>query len=97
MSKKQHNYFVYPVIGAFCGFVFAYYAFVWNYIPVLYNCVSAPAILVAKVWIQIGLPPRGESAIILYHITFAIQWIIFGIVVGAWWGHRCKRRDSQKK
>ena len=52
------------------------------------DCLNAPAIGLAWLWHEAGLPPQGEAAFAMPLVFGFIQWFIIGALIGLW---RCRK------
>jgi len=55
--------------------------------PVNY-CRNGPAVGLAWLWHEVGLPPRGEAAFAMPLVFGFVQWFVVGAAVASWRGSR---------
>jgi hypothetical protein len=76
----------------FGGLMFVFLMAVEIAFPVLGKCLSAPAIGLADVWHGVGLPPRGEAAVMLPFLSLVVQCFLMGALIGLWRYRRLKQK-----
>ncbi len=62
--------------------------------PALGKCLSAPIMALADMWHGMGLPPRGEAAVILPFLCMVVQCFLIGAFIGLWRYFRLKRKSA---
>ena len=59
--------------------------------------VNFPAILLARAWLGLGLPPHGEASLAVGFYATIVQWFLLGLLAGAawiWYGRSHEKRDA---
>lgn len=78
----------------FGGLIFVLLMAVETAFPALGKCLSAPAMALANVWHGMGLPPRGEAAVMLPFLSMVVQCFLIGAFIGLWRYSRLKRKSA---
>lgn len=60
-----------------------------------FTVIHIPAILLARVWLDAGLPPHGEGSLAVADYAVVAQWCLIGICAAALW-YRLGRRHEKK-
>jgi hypothetical protein len=68
----------------FGGLIFVSLMAVETAFPAVGKCLSAPAMGLANVWHGIGLPPRGEAAVMLPFLSMVVECLVLGGLIGLW-------------
>jgi hypothetical protein len=55
-------------------------------------CVNGPAVGLAWLWHELGLPPQSEAAFAMPLVFGFLQWFVIGALLGLW---RCRRRRKE--